>query len=108
MARRVMAVETRRHAAPAQKIESWRKERADVMGGLSYAGSGGGGGVCGAGFGLVGVELEFGLTGGADDLVIIRMMGSFCRVSMGLRTAWDGFAKGGRAIGASVLNEGGG
>ena len=87
----MIAVDARRHAEPSQKTDSWRNERGDVMGVRSKAVSGGdcsGGLPCG---GLLcvlfcGAEL---LTGGEEDRVIMRMIGSFCMDSM---SPWSGYA----------------
>ena len=97
-ARRVRAVDARRQAEPRRKRESWRSERGEEMGVRSEAGTAGGAGGCsgvvlGGGGGLSwGVEL---LAGGAGERVIMRMMGSFCRASMGGGCAvWAGDLEG--------------
>jgi hypothetical protein len=84
IALRVIAVDARRHAEPSQNIDSWRNDRGDVTGVRSKAVSGGdcsgglfcGGQLCGL---FCSGEL---LVGGGDDRVIMRMIGSFCMLSM--------------------------
>ena len=68
MALRVMAVAATKLAAPKAKMDSCRNERADVMGVLSYAGSGDGRGSA--------------LEGVADAGVMTRAIGNFCTASM--------------------------
>lgn len=63
-----MAVEARKQVAPKKNTDSCRNDRAEVMGVLSYADSGGG--------------RAGGLLGGAGDRVMIWAMGSFWTASM--------------------------
>lgn len=78
-------MEARRLAEPRRKMESWWRERGEVRGVRSEAGEGGAWGdvVVGGGGGGGGLSWEVELlAGGADDRVIMRMIGSFCRASM--------------------------
>jgi hypothetical protein len=71
MAFRVRAVEARRQALPRKYIESWRSERAEVMGVLWYVDSGAAAGRGGALTGCGG-----GGCGGVVGLLIIRTTGA--------------------------------
>lgn len=68
MARRVRAVEASRQVAPRKNTDSWRSDRVEVMGVVSYADSGGG--------------REEELAGDVGDLVMTRAMGSFWTASI--------------------------